>query len=75
MKITKLWTGVWSADHDGQNVGGIRAEQPPGGIRQSFVQYEAHFKPSPDSEGFSYRGTVHGCKRFLNDWSKVMGWH
>ena len=71
MELKKLWTGCWTAEHEGVNCGGIQAEQPAGGIRQAFVAYEAVFKPHPEAPGFTKRGTVHQCKRFMNDWAKA----
>ena len=73
MQINKRWTGHWVVEHNGEIIGSISSDQPGYGIKgNSNNVYTACIKPSPNADGFSHSGTLNSCKKFINDWAKLL---
>lgn len=76
LTITRIETGIYRADFKNacqeRTIGSIFADQPAGGITQGGRKYTAFFKPSPDSDGFHYCGSLKACKQYLNDMASIL---
>tara|TARA_R100001510_G_scaffold14739_1_gene12062 strand:+ start:396 stop:635 length:240 start_codon:yes stop_codon:yes gene_type:complete len=77
ISITKIETGVFRADWQNscqeRTVGSIFSDQPAHGIAQGSVRhYTARFQPSPDSDGFTYNGSLRACKKWLTDMGSLL---
>lgn len=70
MNITRICTGIYTAEMNGKQVGSIFADQPAGGIAQGR-HYTARFQPNPEAEGLNFSGSLKACKQWLNNWSAL----
>ena len=68
--ITRVSTGIYTAEKNGKQVGSIFSDQPAGGIAQGR-HYTARFQLNPEAEGFNFSGSLKACKQWLNDWSTL----
>ena len=69
--ITRVETGIYTAEKNGRHIGSIFSDQPAGGIAQGR-HYTASFKPHPGAEGFSFCGSLKACKQWLTDMASVL---
>ncbi len=68
LNIVKHETGIWGAYVGEDQVGGILTQDGGDGsiACQAVRSYQAYFR------GFSHTGTLASCKKWLNDWAKVL---
>ena len=75
MIIERIETGLWTATHNGQTIGGIYTQDGDGCISQHVGggrTYQASFRPNPEAEGLSFEGNLRACKKWLNDWASFI---
>ena len=69
--ITRIDTGIYTAEKNGSQFGSIFSDQPAGGIAQGR-HYTARFQPNPLAEGFNHSGSLKSCKQWLNEMGSLL---